>query len=427
MDSNNNTVGETQNAQNTEGAQGPEVKIPEVSDRQTEGQKTTTESMDTADVTTQAEPEQKATVYYEFKKQSQRKRFKAALLKGADRETAYKLAMEAQEVAPSVPAKNTANDKAGAKAQPKFSEVVSKTKLGIASASNGSLSAAHMDMIKSAVLEEVLKNKDRSKEIIFEGAIPKGGWIQFTCKDNNTASWLRKSFPSIVKATKLDLKILEQEDFPKPHIVHGIFPDHKEWSNERILSHIAAQNALPTAKTWQVVRRSNEGKVQSIVFGIDSDSLKILEKKNFDVGVGFCRIKMRESKRSRNDGEATKGKPEPKKPRLNQVEEDVPKETPEEAVKQLVQDAEPGCSKDTSFRNPAEATPLANVERVRKQMRRLSVEEPAPSKSTGPTTRRQAGTWASTKEKVAAIAKKAAETRGLPAKQKASGEVPEKK
>jgi hypothetical protein len=101
-------------------------------------------------------------------------------------------------------------------------------------------------------------------------------------------------------------------------------------------------------------------------------------------------------------------------------------ETPEEAVKQIMQDAVPGCSKDTLFRT-AEATPLANVERVRKQMRRLSVEEPAPSKSTGPTTRRQAGTWASTKEKVAAIAKKAAETRGLPAKQKASGEVPEKK
>ena len=84
------------------------------------------------------------------------------------------MAMEAQEAAPSVPAKNTANDKTGAQAQPKFSEVVSKTRLGIASARNGSLSAAHMDMIKSAVLEEVLKNKDRSKEIIFEGAIPKG-------------------------------------------------------------------------------------------------------------------------------------------------------------------------------------------------------------------------------------------------------------
>lgn len=426
MDSSTKTVGDTLNAQNTEGAQGPEVKIPEVSDRQTEGQLATTESMDTEVANTQVAPEQKATVYYEFKKQSQRKRFKAALLKGADRETAYKLAMEAQEAAPSVPASNTQNDKAGAPAQPKFSEVVSKTKLGIASARNGSLSAAHLDLVKTAVLEEVLKNKDRSKEIIFEGAIPKGGWIQFICKDNNTASWLRKSFPSIVKATKLDLKILEQDDFPKPHIVHGIFPDHKEWSNERILSHIAAQNALPSAKTWQVVRRSNEGKVQSIVFGIDSDSLKILEKKNFDIGVGFNRIKMRMSKRSRNDGEATKGKPEPKKPRLNQVEEDAPKETPDEAAKQSVQDAEPECSRDTLEPNRKPTTP-AQVEKVRKQMRRLSVESPNPPKPAGPTTRRQAGTGAPSKEKVDPGAKKATEPRGPPAKQKASGVTSEKK
>lgn len=234
-----------------------------------------------------------------------KKRYNRAIQKGLTREEALKEAMPGAKSAPAV-ARNPFAIKAT------YSQVLAGVKLGIVSDDNkkGQLTSADLNIIKSAILEELKENEGVERQPEFESIAFKAGWMTVYCSNESTAEWVRLKFGGIKDKSGLKIALVEQSEFPKTYVVNGYFGDSAGDKSEDILAFIQSQNNLP-AKQWTVIQRESEGRVEHLVLGLDEPSYKALEEKGGRIAYKFGHVRMMLGKK-RNAEALQDGAGEPK-------------------------------------------------------------------------------------------------------------------
>lgn len=193
--------------------------------------------------------------FRKFENLAQSKAFKRALKAGKTRAEALELAEKAVPGPSSMPRKEM-KEKGRTKGPTlSYSSALKCTKLGIIAADTDEhLSNEELGKVADAILSEVRKNDDPNRKLLFQGTSQKSGWLQVNCGNPETTEWLLTKAKAIGESTGLSLKVVEQTNFPLPHLVRGFFPGCKEDSTEVIKEFLKAQSWLPTEK-WQAVSR----------------------------------------------------------------------------------------------------------------------------------------------------------------------------
>lgn len=223
----------------------------------------------------------------------EKKRFNAAINRGLTRSEAIRFA-----IGPIIETKAMQNPKKEAKtklnpepAKQQNIQVKGTVKLGFISTDRfKSLTAEHMETLKAAILQAILLYVSPVVGPGFKRCVPRDVWLLLECEDNNTAEWVRSNFEHIKALSKLDVELMEEDEFPRHHI-RGIFPDSSETPCDTILAYINCQNKIST-KQWRVAQRTDQDATTHLALLVDTQSYRTLTAWNGIVKYCYGKIKL---------------------------------------------------------------------------------------------------------------------------------------
>lgn len=223
-----------------------------------------------------------------------KKRFNAAIERGLTRSEAIRFA-----IAPIIETKSKQKPKKKAKAKAHLepakqqnTKVKGTVKLGFISADRlKPLTAEHMATLKAAILQAVLLYVVPGVAPGFERCVPRDEWLLLECEDNSTAEWVRSNLEHIKALSSLDVELMEEDEFPRGHLIRGIFPDSSENPIDTILAYLNCQNKIST-KQWRVAQRTEQGGTTHLAILVDTQSYTTLTKWNGIVNYCYGKIKL---------------------------------------------------------------------------------------------------------------------------------------
>jgi hypothetical protein len=209
---------------------------------------------------------------------------------------------------------NQKDKKRSKTSKPSFSAVAGSVKIGVVP---NDYPATKLDMdslnniqkkVKTAICDEsdgILKPTFLCRPFI------KDGYAIFTCTDKDTTIWMK-----FLKCwEELNLKVLEEKDFPDNEHLVGYFEGGAEDTDSDILKLIQGQNDEISTSEWQVVSRRNNKSLAILTISVDRNSKETLKKKNFILDFGFgVKVKLHQKKK----------KPEPKEAEQPPKEDGTP-------------------------------------------------------------------------------------------------------
>lgn len=155
------------------------------------------------------------------------------------------------------------------------------------------LTTEQMAAVQEAIMDKVREQgKKGSTKPHFYQAQQRPGWLAITCADEPTAEWLGGLGAALKPWEGADLRILEDKDMPHSEILIGYLPGSQDYSNEKILATIEAQNDLK-ATVWRVLRRNPVGPTLEVTLSVDTQSINKLEQCRLEISYKFGQLKLR--------------------------------------------------------------------------------------------------------------------------------------
>ena len=239
-------------------------------------------------------------------KTREKRLFKAALAKGSSRAEALVIATAppVETKAKRTRADDTVLEPQGSSKKPKkthvestkppLSQVSSSVKLGFTSAdSKNPLSPEQVATVKASIAKALLLHPTSGASPGFDGCIPRNEWLLLVCEDSRTADWVRGAVGHIKSISSLNIKLLEESEFPKAHLIRGYFPSSAGLTPADILRYLGIQNEdLFSTKQWRVVQHTLTGTTTHLAMLVDEESYKALTECNGKVKFVFGRIKL---------------------------------------------------------------------------------------------------------------------------------------
>jgi hypothetical protein len=238
-------------------------------------------------------------------KTREKKLFKAALAKGSSRAEALAIATAppAETKAKRMRGDDTIPEPQGSSKKPKkthvestkplFSQVASRVKLGFTSADpTKPLTPEHMATVQESILKAMRLPFTSEVGPGFEGCIPRNEWLLLVCENSSTADWVKEAFGHIKSISGLDLKLLEEAEFPRAHLIRGYFPNSAQYTPAEIVEYLGIQNRELSTELWRVVQHSLNGNTTHLAMMVDEKSYKALTDIKGNVKFRFGRIKL---------------------------------------------------------------------------------------------------------------------------------------
>ncbi|XP_005183759.1 uncharacterized protein LOC101899978 [Musca domestica] len=154
------------------------------------------------------------------------------------------------------------------------------------------LTTQDLERLQEAIIDATIETGCAVKPQ-FEGCYPRRGWLMVSCSNSNTAKWLQENVDIIKRKSALDLRIIEELEFPYTYYVHGKFPNSQGLANDKILGTIEAQNQLK-ASMWRVLQRKwSEGSNVELSLAVDRKSWEQLKQTKGYIAYRFGHIYLR--------------------------------------------------------------------------------------------------------------------------------------
>lgn len=160
------------------------------------------------------------------------------------------------------------------------------------------LTKEQMDTFKSAILEEVVQQKDAELKPHFKNCVHANGYLRVQCADEMTCEWLKGTVAKLDVPEGLSLTVETEKNLLKGDVYTGHFADSRKDDNETIFGFIDSQNDGIVTSGWTVIARRDVGEEQKVelLFAVDEESANAIRKLNFELNYKFNTIKLRRKK-----------------------------------------------------------------------------------------------------------------------------------
>lgn len=166
---------------------------------------------------------------------------------------------------------------------------------------NTSFTKAQANEFKSAILKEVIAQKDSELKPHFQSCTYVKGYLRVHCSDEDTRRWLQRVVAKLaVPEGMANLKIIAEKNLLKGDIYTGFFPDSRKDTNEAILEFVESQNDSIDTSKWKILSRKEvqNKQVVELTFTLDMPSAKTLQGLGYELNYKFNKIKIRKQTKS---------------------------------------------------------------------------------------------------------------------------------
>lgn len=157
------------------------------------------------------------------------------------------------------------------------------------------LNNAQTDELKSAILKEVVQQKDSEMKPHFKNSDHIKGYLRVQCKDLETRRWLQRTVEKLDAPEGITLKVVTEKDVIEGDVYTGRFKDSSKDTSETILEFIDSQNEGIATSKWTVLNRTELPDTQTIelMFAVDEESAKSISNLNYELNYKFNTIRLR--------------------------------------------------------------------------------------------------------------------------------------
>lgn len=166
---------------------------------------------------------------------------------------------------------------------------------------NTSFTKTQANEFKSAILKEVIAQKDSELKPHFESCTYVKGYLRVHCSDEDTRRWLQRVVSKLtVPEGMASLKIIAERNLLKGDIYTGFFPDSRKDDNAAILEFVESQNESIDISKWKILSRKEVQNKQTVelTFTLDQASAKTLQGLGYELNYKFNKIKIRKQNKS---------------------------------------------------------------------------------------------------------------------------------
>ncbi len=199
----------------------------------------------------------------------------------------------------------TSSKQTSKQTRPSYSDTVKAIKIGVVPREHPTtkLSTEDMNSIISEIKQLIVKQRTGViKPNCTRLPQLKAGWMVLHCEDKATAGCILQQNIG----TSRDCRLVEEEDFPKEHVLVGYFQGSADDTNATILGMIQGQNNDLNAESWMVLHRENQKTCAVVTAEVDDTSMEQRKKVNYTVKYGFGQkvVLKRKGGRLRNHSES---------------------------------------------------------------------------------------------------------------------------
>lgn len=199
--------------------------------------------------------------------------------------------------------------------KPLYSEVANYIRIGILPEGfpNIELSTQQLTATQNEILKKVAEQRKEPIKPKFGSRVFRPGHMIVTCKNQDTANWLKETISQIQPWENACLIAVDEKDIPRPEILVGFFPLSEQDSNEEIFALVESQNEGLLVDSWRVLKRYTVKQHHvELMFTVDNVSMKSLESNKFiiDYKFGVAYIRHRNTNTESTEGshnEITRG------------------------------------------------------------------------------------------------------------------------
>lgn len=162
------------------------------------------------------------------------------------------------------------------------------------------LSAEQVNQIKSAILKQVVLQKDTvDVKPHFEDCSFVDGYLLVQCSDGPTVKWLQDVVPKLELWENANVKVSSEKYLQRADIYVGTFADSLQDSDKDILSFVESQNEGIAASSWTILgRKENKPKKEvELILTMDAASGKAVFKQKFELNYKFSKVTLKKRKR----------------------------------------------------------------------------------------------------------------------------------
>lgn len=168
-----------------------------------------------------------------------------------------------------------------------------------------SLTQKQTNEVKSAILKEVVQQKDSELKPHFESCVHVKGYLRVHCSDASTRQWLQRVVAKLTVPEGIGLKVASEKNLVKGDIYTGSFTDSRGDTNEAILEFVESQNDGLTTSKWKILTRKEVGQNKQTVelmFSVDPVSAKTINSLNSELNYKFNKVKLRKQVKPSEQG-----------------------------------------------------------------------------------------------------------------------------
>lgn len=177
------------------------------------------------------------------------------------------------------------------------------------------LTTEQLKTVQESIMDQILEMGGASStKPKFHSSTHREGWLAIICADKVTADWLKTVTPTLHPWEEASLKALEDDEMPHPETFVGFFPDSKDYSEEKILKLLEAQNDSFNVSTWKVLKKGSVDEEAEVTFSIDRKFAIDLKKAGHRVNYKFGHVRLfpkDNNKKGTDDNKDSKPKAKP--------------------------------------------------------------------------------------------------------------------
>lgn len=181
--------------------------------------------------------------------------------------------------------------------KPSYGQAVSGIKVGILHLEHptASITTKQMESLQYAIMAAVEDIPEGGPQVQFQSCTFRPGWLQVTCVNQESVSWLTGVVNTLQPWDGASLKCVSGDQLPKPHICVAYIPDEgsRRLTSEQVLTRLRKMNHGLFTLEWTVLHKEITGPGQTWTFAIDDRSMATLERIGFKPYLGFGQVVFR--------------------------------------------------------------------------------------------------------------------------------------
>ncbi|XP_055621656.1 putative mediator of RNA polymerase II transcription subunit 26 [Toxorhynchites rutilus septentrionalis] len=154
------------------------------------------------------------------------------------------------------------------------------------------LTKEQCNTIKSAILKQVVQQKDAAFKPRFEDCVLASGYLLVRCSDHQTRQWLEKIIPTLDLWKDASVKVMSEKKLLNVDEFVGSFTDSLKDSNKEIFDFVECQNDGISTSKWKVVSRKEftQKQIIELTFIVDAASAKMIHTKGYNLNYKFKKV-----------------------------------------------------------------------------------------------------------------------------------------